>query len=279
MISKGLHGMIAARFQNHRHQPTTQIPMKRLLILGATGSLGRHVLEQAVAAGHQVSVLVRNPAKLPTGTRALVTVHQADIGQISIGDLANIVRGHDALINCAGMVTEGQVFVDLVARIVEGVESLRATERPACWFLGGAAALDIGQTGRKGVALPKVRDTYWPHLKNYERICASPLDWRMLCPGPMVEQAALGLGRMRVSTERLPVRIPGFANALPSPLLLLLFAAKVPEMIVPYADAAALMLAHLDPIGAMSRHRVGLALPVGMRGRKDTWAAQPGAAA
>ncbi|MDP4077733.1 NAD(P)-dependent oxidoreductase [Acidovorax sp. A1169] len=253
--------------------------MKRLLVLGATGSLGRQVLEQAVAAGHQVSALVRNPARLPAETRSLVTVHQADLGQIATENLAAVVRGHDALINCAGMVTEGQAFVDLVARIVESVESRPATERPICWFLGGAAALDIGQTGRKGATLPKVRDTYWPHLKNYERICASPLDWRMLCPGPMVEQAALGLARMRVSTERLPVRIAGFANALPVPLLLLLFASKVPEMIIPYADAAALMLAHLEPAGTLSRHRVGLALPVGMRGRKDTWAAQPRATA
>ena len=93
--------------------------MKRRLILGATGSRGRHVLEQAITAGHQVCVLVRNPAKLPTETRALVTVHQADLGQIATEDLAAIVRGHDALINCASMVTEGQAFVDLVARIVE----------------------------------------------------------------------------------------------------------------------------------------------------------------
>jgi len=206
-------------------------------------------------------------------------VYQRDLGQTDIHDLAGIVRGHDALIHCAGMVTEGQAFVDLVARTVESIESLRAPERPICWFLGGAAALDIGATGRKGVALPKVRNTYWPHLKNYQRISASPLDWRMLCPGPMVEQAALGLGQMRISTDRLPMSIPGLASALPSPLLLLLFAAKVPEMIIPYADAAGLMLNHLEPGGALSRHRVGLALPVGMRGKKDTWAARPNATA
>ncbi len=94
------------------------------------------MLEQAVTAGHQVCVLIRNPAKLPAETRALVTVHQADLGQIATEDLAAIVRGHDALINCVGMVTEGQAFVDLVARIVESVESLPATERPICWFLG-----------------------------------------------------------------------------------------------------------------------------------------------
>lgn len=255
--------------------PPHQTTMKRLLILGATGSLGRHVLEQAVTAGHQVSVLVRTPDKLPAETRPLVTVHQGDLSRIAVADLAAIVRGHDALINCAGLVTEGQVFVDLVARVVESVESLPAALRPICWFLGGAAALDIGSTGRKGVALPKVRDTYWPHRKNHERISASPLDWRMLCPGPLVEQPALGIGRLRVATDRLPVAIPGLAGALPHPLLLLLFAAKVPEMIVPYADAAALMLTHLEPADAMSRHRVGLALPVGMRGRKDSWAARP----
>ena len=39
-------------------------------------------------------------------------------------------------------------------------------------------------------------------------------------------------------------------------------------MIVPYADAAALMLSNLDRGNALARHRVGLALPVGMRGRK-----------
>jgi uncharacterized protein len=47
-----------------------------------------------------------------------------------------------------------------------------------------------------------------------------------------------------------------------------IFASLIPQMIVPYEDAAALMLANLDGGHAMSRHRVGLAPPVGMRGRK-----------
>ena len=45
-------------------------------------------------------------------------------------------------------------------------------------------------------------------------------------------------------------------------------------MIIPYADAAALMLNNLEPGNAMSRHRVGLALPVGTKGRKERWAAR-----
>jgi hypothetical protein len=47
-----------------------------------------------------------------------------------------------------------------------------------------------------------------------------------------------------------------------------MFASWMPQMIVSYADAAALMLAHLDRGDPMSRHRIGLALPLGMRGTK-----------
>ena len=84
----------------------------------------------------------------------------------------------------------------------------------------------------------------------------------------MVDDPALGLDRLRISLDALPVEIPAAAQALPDPLLLPVFASLIPQMIVPYEDAAALILANLDRGNAMSRHRVGLARPVGMRGRK-----------
>jgi hypothetical protein len=61
----------------------------------------------------------------------------------------------------------------------------------------------------------------------------------------------------------------------PSLLLFALFVSRVPEMIVPYAEAAAVMLANAAPGGAMSRKRVGIALPAGMPGRKDRWTPRP----
>ena len=147
--------------------------------------------------------------------------------------------------------------------------------RPVCWFLAGAALLDIDASGRRGVELPKVKSTYWPHRINFERLGRSLLDSRLLCPGPMVEQPALGLDRLRISLETLPVQVPVLARALPAPLLVPLFAALVPQMIMPYADAAALMLANIEPGSEMTRRRVGLALPAGMRGRKSQWAPKP----
>jgi putative NADH-flavin reductase len=242
--------------------------VSRLIILGATGSLGRHVLRQALAAGHQVTVFVRTPSKLPPEAQARVSVHTGDL---AVSAPLDLIKGQDALINCAGHVADGESFVNLVDRLVTAAESLPAAAQPVCWFLAGAALLDIDASGRRGVELPKVKSTYWPHRINFERLGRSELDWRLLCPGPMVEEPALGADRLRISLDRVPVDIPAFARALPGPLFLPVFASLIPQMIVPYADAAALMLANLDRGGPMARHRVGLALPAGMRRRKPQW--------
>jgi uncharacterized protein len=243
----------------------------RVIILGATGTLGRHVLRQALAAGHDVTVFVRTPSKLLPDLRDRVSVHSGDLSTHVPLDLIN---GQGALINCAGHVADGDAFVALVDRLVTGLESLPMEKQPVCWFMAGAALLDIGASRRRGVELPKVKATYWPHAVNFERLCRSGLDWRLLCPGPMVDEPAIGLSRLRVSRDVLPVHVPAVARAIPRPLLLPVFASFIPQMIVPYADAAALMLANLDRDNPMARHRVGLALPVGMRGRKPQWSAE-----
>ena len=250
--------------------------MARILILGATGSLGRHVLQQALAAGHEVTVFVRTPSRLPSEVHGRVSVHHGDLSSPLSRDL---ITGHEALINCAGHVADGEAFVGLIDRLVTGVDSLPPAEQPACWFLAGAALLDLDSSGRRGVELPKVRSTYWPHRVNFERLTRSRLDWRLLCPGPMVDDAAIGLNRLRISVDTMPVHVPAFARALPDPLVLPVFASLIPQMIVPYADAAAVMLANLDRGHAWSRRRIGLALPVGMRGRKSEWSASTNPAA
>ena len=247
--------------------------MTRLIVLGASGSLGRHVLLQALAAGHEVTAFVRDPSKLPPEAQGRVSVHRGDLmAQVPVEPL----RGQDVLINCAGHVADGESFVNLVAGVVATVESLPASEQPVCWFLAGAALLDIDASGRRGVELPKLNSTYRPHEVNFERLRRSSLDWRLLCPGPMVDEPAIGMDRLRVSLDVLPVRVPALARALPSALLLPVFASLIPQMIVTYADAASVMLANLGRGNAMSRHRVGLALPEGKKGRKSAWSAQVG---
>lgn len=245
--------------------------MPTLALLGATGNLGRVVAAQALAEGWALSVAVRNRSRLDADVAARAQVTDLDLGAASMEQIAAFAAGCDAFVCCAGVVSEGEAFVQLVDTVVTALESLEPQNRPVCWFLAGAALLPLDARGRLGVDLPKVRDTYGPHRKNYERLRRSSLDWRLLCPGPMVEQPAIGLQRLRVSIDSLPAPLPVIARFLPAPLVLPLFAMKIPEMIIPYADAATVMLANVDAGGTMSRRRVGVALPAGMKGRKTNW--------
>ncbi len=86
----------------------------------------------------------------------------------------------------------------------------------------------------------------------------------------MVDEPALGLERLRISIDATAgSRSPHSRAPCLARCWLPVFASLIPQMIVPYADAAALMLANLDRGNTMSRRRVGIGLPLGMRGRKS----------
>jgi hypothetical protein len=249
--------------------------MTSVAVLGATGNLGGQVALQVIDRGWDLSVAVRSLGRLSQEIADRARVTSFDLSSAPEPELARFIHGHDALVCCAGVVTQAKGFVSLIDRIVSAVESIPIASRPASWFMAGAALLELDVNGRRGVDLPKVRDTYWPHRVNFERLQRSDLDWRLLCPGPMVDQPAMGIDRLRVSMNMIPAPLPAIARFLPAPLLLPLFAIRIPEMIIPYADAATVMLNNLSASSTMSRKRVGIALPVGMRGKKTQWAAKP----
>ncbi|MEU4326944.1 NAD(P)-dependent oxidoreductase [Nonomuraea dietziae] len=70
----------------------------KLTIFGATGRLGRHVLEQAVAAGHDVTAVVRNPGRLTTPVRTVVM----DMRTPEPVALKSALDGADAVLSCLG---------------------------------------------------------------------------------------------------------------------------------------------------------------------------------
>lgn len=249
--------------------------MTSVALLGATGNLGSHVARQVLERGWELSVAVRSRSRLSDEVADRARVTTCDLQTMRAEELAGFVEGHDVLVCCAGVVTEGEAFVTLFDKVVTAVEATRASSPPVAWFMAGAALLDLDARGMRGVDLPRVRVTYGPHRANFERLQRSRVDWRLLCPGPMVDEPGLGIGKLRVSIDIIPSPLPASARLLPSPLLLPMFGLKVPEMIIPYADAAALMLGNIAAGGPMSRRRVGIALPVGQRGRKTQWAARP----
>src|SRR5215467_11307535 len=71
----------------------------KLTIFAATGGIGRQLLEQAVAAGHDVTAVARSPEKLPGGA---VRVVKADLAAPDPAALESAVAGADAVLSGLG---------------------------------------------------------------------------------------------------------------------------------------------------------------------------------
>ena len=124
----------------------------KVLLLGATGSVGSRLLPALQAHGHEVVVFVRSERKLkdllPSATisRATVTVGNAtDSNAIREALIRNRC---DALVNSAG---QSNIFPWQAPRMQEieqavitaAVHASKEMGRPLrAWFLGGMSALD-----------------------------------------------------------------------------------------------------------------------------------------
>jgi len=70
----------------------------KLTIFAATGGIGRQILKQAVAAGHDVTAVVRNPKKLSRQVRVVT----ADLAAADPAVLESAVDGADAVLSGLG---------------------------------------------------------------------------------------------------------------------------------------------------------------------------------
>jgi putative NADH-flavin reductase len=70
----------------------------KLTVVAATGGIGRHVLDQAVAAGHEVTAVVRNPDTLSQPVRVVT----ADLATADPAALQAAVEGADAVLSGLG---------------------------------------------------------------------------------------------------------------------------------------------------------------------------------
>ena len=85
----------------------------KLVVLGATGGTGRLVVEQALAAGHTVTALVRSPEKLATSQENLRVVTGSATDPQA---LAGALKDADAVISTLG--GGGSVIADSTTAIV-----------------------------------------------------------------------------------------------------------------------------------------------------------------
>ncbi|MFJ5709169.1 NAD(P)-dependent oxidoreductase [Streptomyces sp. NPDC093105] len=72
---------------------------RRIVVFGAGGRVGRAAVAEAVARGHRVTAVVRDPARHPDLGRAGVTVVRGDA--TDPGAVAALAAGHDAAVHAS----------------------------------------------------------------------------------------------------------------------------------------------------------------------------------
>jgi putative NADH-flavin reductase len=70
----------------------------KLTVFAATGGIGRQIVEQALAAGHDVTAVARNPKDLPAAVRTA----RADLSAADPATVESVVDGADAVLSGLG---------------------------------------------------------------------------------------------------------------------------------------------------------------------------------
>ena len=76
----------------------------KVLVAGASGATGRHLIDQLLIQNHKVKAIVRSPEKLPESwsNNANLQIVSASISELSIGELSELSRDCQAVVSCLG---------------------------------------------------------------------------------------------------------------------------------------------------------------------------------
>jgi putative NADH-flavin reductase len=205
----------------------------KLTIFGATGATGTSMTEQALAAGHEVTAVVRDAARLGVPAHPRLRVVTADV--MDPASIAPALEGADAVISAIGPRGTGPTTViqDSVRSIIAAMEKTGARRFVQ---VSGSVVADEGESlYMRYLVKPVARRTFLRDVcadmrAGEQEIRRSDLDWTILRPPALTAKPATGTYRTAID-RGLP---HGFQVSRP--------------------DLAACMLALLDDSATVHRH-------------------------
>jgi len=178
--------------------------MSRIVIFGGHGKVALLASPLLVAAGHQVTGIVRNPDHVTdvaaTGAAPVV----ADVEDLSVAGLTELVRGHDAVLWSAGAGGGNPARTRAVDRDA-AIASMDATV---------AAGVDryvmVSYLGARRDHGVDPDSSFFPYAEAKaeadEHLRASPLAWTILGPGTLTLGPATG--RVEIATNPASGSVP-----------------------------------------------------------------------
>jgi putative NADH-flavin reductase len=164
-----------------------------IVVIGATGNIGRSVVDEALRRGHTVTATTRDPAKVaPRAGLAVQAANTADIGATSA-----VLKGHDAAIFSVKWNE---------ADIGHTLEAVRKSGTKRCLFVVGAGSL-IRKDGRthfehmaeKGIQPPTSKPAALA-LEALQKV--ADLDWTAISPAASIQPGAR-TGKFRLGLDHL----------------------------------------------------------------------------
>src|SRR5690242_4826798 len=114
----------------------------KLVVIGATGNIGRHIAKEALSRGHEVTGVVRDPAAVDAPDPRVRLV-KGDATKA--GDVARVVKGADAVVSAISPRPNprGLPAPSLAANARALVAGLRAGGVKRVLYVGGASSLEV----------------------------------------------------------------------------------------------------------------------------------------
>lgn len=172
----------------------------RLTIFGGTGRTGKLLLDKALAAGHDVTAVVRDPARLDPAARDRTEVVIADVRDAAAIEPA--IAGRDAVLSALGPAGTGVStvcadFAKAAARAMERVQVARLV------VLSASGAHTTGDPLPVRLLVKPLLGTFLRHAfadmrAMEDAIMASGLDWTIVRPPQLVDKPATGSVRSRL---------------------------------------------------------------------------------
>lgn len=162
----------------------------KVIIFGATGSIGRHLVGQALDEGHTVTAFARNPAKIEVRHRNL-KIAPGDVTDVL--SIENAVRKQDAVLCALGDGRKGKIRAAGTKNIIQAMKKT-GVRRLIC-----ESTLGIGESRENlnffwkyimfGLLL---RAAYADHEAQEKYIRESDLDWIIVRPSAFTDGERTG---------------------------------------------------------------------------------------
>ncbi|MFH9673830.1 NAD(P)-dependent oxidoreductase [Streptomyces sp. NPDC017405] len=176
----------------------------KLTVFGATGGIGRELVRQALDAGHEVTAVVRDPARLGLAGERLEVVRSGLAGS---QELRAAVRGRDAVLS--GLGARSRADAGVAARLTGTV--LGAMEAEGVRRLLVVSAGPVGPApehdgaldrGMRALVSAVLKDVYTDLRAMEAALARSDTDWTSVRP-PRLQDKPL-TGRYRTAVGGFP---------------------------------------------------------------------------